>query len=220
MDDNPHLAAPAVRAGAPLDAAGAVVVLAHGRGHGAGEMLDLVRRLALEDVAYLIPLAAGRSWYPQRFIEPTAANEPWLGFALDAYEATVQGALAAGVAPERIVVAGFSQGACLTAEFVARRPRRLGGVALLTGGLIGTDAELTTPGPGLQGVPVFVATSRLDTWVPIARVEETVRAFAAAGAEVTVSVTDDPEHHVDDDAVEGTRRLIEQARAATIEGRP
>jgi len=213
MSDNPHLATPPVLAGAPLDGARAAAVLVHGRDHGAEEMLDLVRRLALDDVAYLIPLAAGRSWYPGRLFEPISANEPWLGFTLDAYEATVRQAMAAGIPPERIVVGGFSQGACVTAELVARRPRRYGGVALLTGGLMGSEDELAAPAPGLEGVPMFVATSTLDTWVPTPRVEETVRIFRAAGADVTFSVDDDPEHHINDDAVQGTRRLIAGARS-------
>jgi phospholipase/carboxylesterase len=216
MTGNPHLASPPLLAGAPLESAAAAAVLAHGRGHGPDEIVDLVRRLDLPDVAYLIPQAADRSWYPERFIEPADANEPWLGHALDAYEATVQQALAGGVPLERVVVGGFSQGGCLTAEFVARRPRRYGGVALLTGGLIGTDDELTTPARGLEGVPVFVATSSLDSWVPLARVQETMRILRAAGADVTFSVEDDPEHHVSEDAVEGTRRLIAQVTSTAV----
>ncbi|HWT23292.1 MAG TPA: hypothetical protein VN213_07280 [Solirubrobacteraceae bacterium] len=218
MTGNPHLAAPPVLAGAPLESAAAAAVLAHGRGHGAEEILALVERLALSDVAYVIPLAAERSWYPERFIEPVRANEPRLGQALEAYEAAVQHALGAGVPLERLVVGGFSQGACLTAELVARRPRRYGGVALLTGGLIGTDDELTTPAGRLDGVPVLAATSSRDSWVPLARVHETVRILRAAGADVTVSVEDDPEHHVSDRALEATRTLI--AHVASTPVRP
>ena len=128
-------------------------------------MLDLALRLALDDVHLLVPVAAGRTWYPQRFTAPVAENEPWLSYALEAYDAAVERLAGAGWAAERIVLAGFSQGACLTLEYAARNPRRYGGVAALTGGLIGADSELTHP-QGLAGTPVLITTADGDAWVP------------------------------------------------------
>src|SRR5689334_12529493 len=137
----------------------------------------LVEPLALPGIAYLLPVAAGRSWYPRRYFDPRAANEPWLSAAVEACEATVGLALEAGIPPERIVLAGFSQGACLLADFVAGRPRPYAGAALLTGALITPPKEL----PPLADLPVVMVSSRHDEWVSIADVRATARAFEAGG---------------------------------------
>ena len=118
--------------------------------------------------------------------------------------------LAAGVPAERVVLAGFSQGGCLVADLVARTPRPYAGVALLTGALIGPEDDVTRPGP-LDGLPVFMETSRYDDWVPLDRVEATARALEAAGARVELQVADDPEHRIRDAAVAGVRGAAELA---------
>lgn len=171
-------------------------------------MLDhLVDRLGVDGVAYVLPAAAGNTWYPDRFNAPRAANEPWLGHALEACAATAERIGAAGIRPEQTVLAGFSQGACLIADFAAREPRGWGGVAVLTGALIGPDDDVTEVGPS-PGVPVLLVTSRVDRWVPVERVEATAQAFQAAGARVTLRVNDDPEHRIDDEAVAGVRAMV------------
>jgi phospholipase/carboxylesterase len=205
---NPHLAVPPVAVGPPPAEARRVVVAVHGRGQEPGYMVDaLVARLDLPDVAFVLPAAAGNSWYPDRFNAPREANEPWLGYALEAGEAVVGDVLAAGVPAARVVLAGFSQGACLVADVVARTPRDYAGVAILTGALIGPDGDATVPGP-LAGVPVFMETGRYDEWVSLERVEATARAFAAAGARVELQVADDPLHRIRDEAVAGVRALL------------
>ena len=123
-------------------------------------MLDLAERLALPEAGYVLPVAAERSWYPGRFCEPTEENEPWFSDSLAAIDAAVEQALAAGVPVERIVPVGFSQGAVLVAELLARRPRRYGGVAVLTGSLFGPPGEQRRL--DLHGMPVHLASSRLD----------------------------------------------------------
>jgi predicted esterase len=170
----------------------------------------LVGPLGLPDVAYVLPAAAGGTWYPDRFDAPRSANEPWLGEALAACGAALDGLAAAGVPPQRIVVAGFSQGACLAADLVARRPGACGAAALLTGALIGPDGD-GTPVPPLGGLPVFMISSRRDDWVPLERVEATAAAFEQAGARVELQVTDDREHRIAPAAVDGVRRLLTAA---------
>jgi predicted esterase len=165
----------------------------------------VVERLAVPGVAYLLPVAAGRSWYPARYFDPRAANEPWLSAALDVCEATVELALEGGIPPERIVLVGFSQGACLLADFIARRPRPYAGAALLTGALIGTPEELAP----LSGLPVVMVSSRHDDWVSIDHVRATARAFEAAGARVDLRVLADREHFIAPAAVESVRELLE-----------
>lgn len=167
----------------------------------------LVVPLDEPDVAYVLPPAAGGSWYPGRYNEPRAANEPWLGQALEAGESAIASLLAAGVSAEQIVLAGFSQGGCLVADLLARTPRPYAGVAVLTGSLIGPDSDVTRPEP-LDGVPVFMETSRHDEWVALERVEATARALEAAGARVELQVADDREHRIRDAAVAGVRALL------------
>jgi predicted esterase len=205
MGVSPHPAEP-VRAGVPLSEARAAAVVVHGRDQDPAHMLEhLVGRLAVPGVAYLLPAATGRSWYPGRYFDPRAVNEPWLTAALDACEATVALATETGIPPERIVLAGFSQGACLLADLIARRPRPYAGAALLTGALIGAPEE---PAP-LGGLPVVMVSSRHDDWVAIDDVRAAARAFAAAGARVDLRVLDDREHLIAPAAVEAVRELLE-----------
>jgi predicted esterase len=187
-------------------------VVVHGRDQDPAYMLEhLVAPLALAGIAYLLPAAAGKSWYPGRYFDPRAANEPWLSTALDACEATVGVALRAGIPPERIILAGFSQGACLLADFIARRPRPYGAAALLTGALIGAPEGLT-PVPPLDGLPVLLVSSRHDEWVRVEDVSATAQAFEAAGARVELQVLDTRKHLIAPDAVERVRTLLETAR--------
>jgi phospholipase/carboxylesterase len=211
---NPHLADEPVRAGAPLQDARVAAVVVHGRDQDPAYMLEhLVEPLGLPAVAYLLPTAAGRSWYPGRYFDPRAVNEPWLSAALEACEATVEAALGGGIPAERIVLAGFSQGACLLADFVVRHPRPYAGAALLTGALIGAPDELT-PLPSLDGLPVAMASSRHDDWVAIEHVRATALAFEAAGARVDLRVLDEREHAIAPAAVESVRELLEAAGSA------
>ncbi|MBV9838396.1 MAG: dienelactone hydrolase family protein [Solirubrobacterales bacterium] len=211
--DNPHLAEQPVLAGAPLDDAPLAAVLVHGREQGPEVMLDVAERLALDDVAYVLPAAAGRSWYPARYFDPVSDNEPHVSWSLAALEAAIALARTPAARPlNRIVFGGFSQGACLVAELVARRPRPFAGVAVLTGTLLGPDGQEAEPG-AVDGVPMFFASSRHDEWVPLARARSTAEAFRRAGARLEFEVYDDREHHVSDRAVDGLRRLITSALA-------
>ncbi|HET8979688.1 MAG TPA: dienelactone hydrolase family protein [Solirubrobacteraceae bacterium] len=211
MTVNPHLEREPVAAGPELAQARMAAVLVHGRDQDEQVMLDVVGRLALPDVAYLLPVAAGNVWYPGRYFDPLPANAPWVAWSLDALDAAIARARAGGVAEERIVVAGFSQGGCLVAELVARRPRRLAGAAVLTGTLMGPDGEETRPDP-VDGLPMFFGASRYDEWVRIERVHASAQAFERAGARVTVETYEDREHLINDDAVAGVRRLLADAR--------
>jgi phospholipase/carboxylesterase len=183
-------------------------VVLHGRGQEPAYMLEhLVMRIEDPDVAYVLPAASGGSWYPGRFNQPRIVNEPHLGHALEAAETAIAEVLDAGVPPERVVLAGFSQGGCLVAELIARAPRPFAGAALLTGTLMGPEDEVTRPG-ALDGLPVFMETGRYDEWVPLERVEATARALEEAGARVELQVSDDREHRIRDAAVAGVRALL------------
>ena len=159
-----------------------------------------------------MPVAAGRTWYPQRFTAPVAENEPWLSHALEACDAAVQRLAGAGWAAERIVLAGFSQGGCLTLEYAARHPRRYGGVAALTGGLIGDDSELTHP-QGLAGTPVLITDGRGGRVGAARRTEESAKLLAAGGAEVDLRVFEPSPHGIRPQEVDAVRALISAVTA-------
>src|SRR5687768_13197098 len=134
-----HQTQPILAAGAPLSEARGAVLMVHGRGASARDILTLATELALDDLAYLAPQAAGSTWYPYPFMQPIESNEPFLSSALARVAEALAHIAAAGIPPERTGLLGFSQGACLTTEFVARNARRYGGVAGLSGGLIGPE---------------------------------------------------------------------------------
>jgi predicted esterase len=210
VSPNPHLGVePLVSGVAPAEAR-AAAVLVHGRGQGPETMLELARVLALDDVHYVLPAAAGGSWYPQRFNAPVEANEPWLSFALEAYDAVVARLGGAGWPPERLALVGFSQGACLTLEYVARNPGRYGGVAALTGGLIGTDGSLTQPIARVEA-PILITSKERDVWVPAERTRASAAILEAAGAEVDLRIFPGAEHSVTGEEVDAVRRLIRTA---------
>lgn len=204
---NPHLARAPVRAGQPLDRARVACVLVHGRDQDEGVMIDVVERLQLNDVAYLLPVATNRSWYPGRYFDPPAANEPHLSWAIEACEAALDTARAANIAEDRIVVGGFSQGACVIAELLARRSRRLAGAAVLTGSLLGPPDQRIAPRRA-DGLRMFFAVSRYDQWVALGDAQATARAFERSGAAVVFEVHEDRVHRINDRAVAGLRALV------------
>lgn len=201
-------------AGTPLGEARAVVVMLHGRGASAPDILGLAGSLEAPGLAFLAPQAAGNTWYPHRFIEPTTANEPYLSAALDTVAAVVGAAEAAGVPTGRIVILGFSQGACLATEFAARFPRRYGGVVGLSGGLIGTDAEVEAHAGDLKGTPVILGCSDVDFHIPLARVNATSRVLGAMGASVDETIYPGMGHGIVDDEIRRVNNLLASLLAA------
>jgi phospholipase/carboxylesterase len=198
---------------AELARAAAVLVLLHGRGHEPASMHELADRLGPPDLACVAPAAPGRSWYPGRFFERRAVNEPALSHALGVVAATLDDLTAAGVDPGRIVLGGFSQGACIACDALARRPRRLGALAVLCGGLIGADGadgdELAPPPAGaLAALPVLLTGTEKDAWVPLQRVRRSAELLAAGGAAVDLRVHPPAEHRVHDDELDALRELV------------
>ena len=181
-----HAGLPMARAGAAIEQATGALVLVHGRGADAGGMLDLGRTLAAANIACVAPQAAGHVWYPRRFIEPVANNEPDLSSALSVLDDLVA-RLGARFTAARIVLLGFSQGACLSLEFVRRHGQPLGGVIGFSGGLIGEAASLVQAAGGntLSETPVLLSCSENDPHIPAGRVRETEAVLDAMGAKVT-----------------------------------
>lgn len=203
-----HVGQPVVTAGPPVERAAAALVLLHGRGASAASILSLHAELGLNALAAIAPQAAGNTWYPMSFLAPTDANQPYLDSALGKVESVVADLVARGIPSERIALLGFSQGACLASEFVARHPRRYGAVMALTGGLIGPPG---TPRdyPGLlAGTPVFLGTSDPDPHVPFERVQETAAVLERMGARVETRRYPGMPHTMNDDELDACRALL------------
>ena len=217
---DPHANGELYRAGAPLDQASAAVILLHGRGGAARDILTLSRALAPANspIAFLAPQAANSAWYPQSFLADRATNQPDLDSALARVQSLIDQALAANIPLDRIVLAGFSQGACLATEFMATHPARYAGLIAWTGGLIGPpNSILSGSDPAaagkLAGTPALFATSDPDQWVPWPRVEESAKIFTTLGAQVTLRRYPDKPHSVSGEEIELARKLIEKAFA-------
>lgn len=212
--DDPHAGRPIERAGTPLASARVAVVMVHGRGASAGSILMLAQPLATEGVAFLAPEASGGTWYPYGFMSPVAANEPGITSGMRAIERTIALVAEAGIPAERTVLLGFSQGACLASEFAARYARRYGGVAALSGGLIGPDGTLRDYAGTMGGTPVFLGCSDVDGHIPATRVQETAETFARLGATVDMRLYPGMGHLVNDDEIDAVRAML----ASALEG--
>ncbi|HET9333749.1 MAG TPA: dienelactone hydrolase family protein [Gemmatimonadota bacterium] len=206
---DPHSGARVLHAGAPLHEAGAAVVLVHGRGGSAEGMLDLAPAIGGRDVAWLAPQATGGSWYPHSFLAPIESNEPWLSSALSLLDALLARAGQAGLPPERVALAGFSQGACLSAEFAAGRARRYGGLVLFSGGLIGPPGTPREYPGTLSGTPAFLGCSDVDPHIPVERVHETASVLGKLGAEVEERIYPGLGHTVIEDEIAAARAIVE-----------
>lgn len=208
---DPHAAGEVLGAGSALEDACGVVILLHGRGGSAEDILSLVPALVgkAERIAFLAPEAWNSSWYPGSFLAERASNEPWVGSALRKVQSIVHLVGAAGISRERIVVGGFSQGACLATEFVATHPARYGGLIAWTGGLIGPmGSELGHTGD-LAGTPVFQGSGDPDPHVPWSRVEESAAVLTAMGARVTTRRYPGKPHSVSPEEMDLARQLID-----------
>ncbi len=214
--DGPHAGQPVLTSGAPLPDATAVLILAHGRGAHASDMVGLGNALALPGVAVLAPQAADQAWYPERFIAPIARNQPWLNSALGTLDLAVQHAIDAGIPTNRIVLGGFSQGACLAAEYVARQAaarRRFGGLLAYSGGLIGPPGTPFHYSGSLDGTPVFLGCSDVDFHIPAERVRETATALRQLGGEVEMILYPGMGHTINEEEVEKGRAIVRGALA-------
>lgn len=209
----PHGGQPVMRAGAPLERARAVAIMVHGRGAGPANILDLIPAIGHPDVAYLAPAASAGTWYPKSFMAPTADNEPGISSGISVVHALIDEVMAAGISPERIMLLGFSQGACLTSTAAHRRPDRYGGVVLFSGGLIGPPGTKWDIGGSFRSTPVFFGCSDIDAHVPESRVRESAAVFERMGADVTTRIYPGMGHLVNDDEAEFARDLLAQLTA-------
>ena len=199
--------------GQPLGHAPVVVIMIHGRGAGPNNILELAPALGQPDATYLAPAAANNTWYPYSFMTDIARNEPYLSSALSVLGSLVSDIESAGIRRERIVMMGFSQGACLTTEFAIRNASRFGGFIAFSGGAIGPAGTLWDEKPRFDGTPIFFGCSDVDAHIPEARVRESSEVCARMGAAVTTRIYPGMGHLVSDDELEWARTLVSRWRA-------
>ena len=209
---DPHAGQPVLRVGPSPEDARFVAILLHGRGASAEDILGLARQFTATDVAYIAPQAAESTWYPQSFLAPLAQNEPWLGSALRVIAGLVADVGRMGVAPKRIAIVGFSQGACLTLEFVARHARRYAAAVAFSGGLIGPPATDRNYAGNLEGTPIFIGSSDVDPHVPLARVQESTAVLRRMGADVEERIYPRMGHTINADELRAADALLASGR--------
>lgn len=204
----PHQGRPLLWGGCPLRDAARVLVLVHGRGGSSEDILGLGEHLAAPDAALVAPGAFQHTWYPHRFLEPTAHNEPWLSSALRLLDDLEAYLVDEGIPLEHIFLVGFSQGACLSSESVRRRPRPLAGLLAYAGGVIGPEAGVPGPAESLSAVPVLLACGDADPHIPASRVRETADLFARMGAAVDLRLYPGMGHGINPDGLAAGRRIL------------
>ena len=204
----PHQGQPVLTAGEPLASARAAMILVHGRGASAADILMLAGELAQPGFAYLAPEAANHTWYPNSFLAPLASNEPGLSSGLAVIASLLAQVERAGIPAERTVIAGFSQGACLSLEFVARNARRYGGVIALSGGLIGPDGPPRDYPGSLARTPVFLGCSDIDPHIPRERVLLSAEVLKSLGGQVTARLYPRMGHTINRDELLMARTIV------------
>ena len=210
---DPHAGQPILHRGVAIADARLAAVLIHGRGASAEDILSLSQEFSADDVAYLAPQAAGNTWYPYSFLAPTAQNEPGLSSALGVIAAILASLEARGVPATRIVLMGFSQGACLASEFAARHARRYAGIAALSGGLIGPSGTTRDYAGTFDGTPVFMGCSDVDPHIPLERVRESAEVFRRMGATVDERIYRGMGHTVSQDEIDAVNEILSRPAA-------
>ncbi len=212
---NLHLKQPVISAGAAIKDAQQVMILLHGRGASAESILTLAAELDAPNVHFLAPQAFQNRWYPQSFLAPIETNEPDLSYALERVDTLVSNLLSSGKSPDQIILAGFSQGACLAAEYVIRNPRRYAGLIVLSGGWIGPQTMQRSVEADLDGMPVFIGCSDIDQHIPLSRVEETASLFTSMNANVDLQIYPGMGHTVNADEISRINNLLKQTVKAS-----
>jgi predicted esterase len=206
--NNPHQGQPVYQSGETLEKARAAMVLVHGRGATAEDILTLTTEFNLGGFTYLAPQAAGYTWYPQSFLSPIQENEPFLSSALELLGYIGERLSEGGFTPERTILLGFSQGACLALEFAARNARRYGGLAGLSGGLIGPPGTPREYPGTLEGTPVFLGCSDVDPHIPKSRVLETAEVLKKMGGKVNTILYPGMGHTVNQEEIHYVREMM------------
>jgi predicted esterase len=209
IPNSPHQGQMVYAAGKPLEEAEAAMILIHGRGATAPSILELADALYHPGMAYLAPQAANYTWYPYSFLSPISQNEPGITSGLNKIGELVQQVEEAGIPRSKIIIAGFSQGACLASEYIARNPDRYGGLLAFSGGVIGPPGMERNDSGDLEQTPVFLGCSDVDPHIPLRRVEETADIFTRLNAQVNKQIYPNMPHTIIQDEIDEAMKIVE-----------
>ncbi len=204
----PHKGQPVLVAGEPLAAAKAAMIMLHGRGAGPEDILSLVPELKQDGFTFIAPRAVHNTWYPNSFLASISTNEPWLSSALSVISSLLQQVQKAGIPAERTILLGFSQGACLSLEYAARNAQCYGGIAALSGGLIGPDGTARDYAGSFDGTPIFLGCSDVDFHIPKERVQESAEIVQRLGADVTARLYPGMGHTINQEEIDIVRAMM------------
>lgn len=210
----PHQNLDPVTTGKDPGEAELAMILVHGRGASAQSILMLADDLNEPGVHYVAPQASQFTWYPHSFLMPTEQNQPGLNSGLQAIHDLITALEEKGIDKRRIILGGFSQGACLASEFTARHPSKYGGVVAFSGGMIGDKIDADQYDGSMEGTPVFMGCSDVDPHIPVERVVETEQVFKKLGAEVTKKIYPGMGHTVIEDELRHVKKLIQSVRSS------
>lgn len=197
-----------ITAGKKISEAKKAVIMLHGRGASAQDILSLSDHLNVADFAIIALQATNHTWYPYSFLSAPSQNEPWLSSAIQVIGELVQDIVAQGISKENIYFVGFSQGACLTLEYITRNADKWGGAVAFTGGLIGDQLYKQRYAGDFKGTPVYIGTSNPDPHVPVQRVQESEAVLKSMGAEVTVDIFPNMGHTISQEEVNKANKLV------------
>ena len=209
-EKDPHLNQPVLFTGEKIETAKAAVILIHGRGSTAEDIMSLSNEFKYPGFLYAAPRAFGNTWYPYSFLRPVEENEPGLSSALNTIDMLLNKILNTGVPQEKIIVLGFSQGACLTLEYAARNAGRYGGIIGFSGGLIGEEINRDNYKASFERTPVFLGCSDIDFHIPKIRVDETEELIKNMGGDVTKRIYKNMGHTINRDEISFVQNLINQ----------
>jgi predicted esterase len=209
----PHAGQPVLLRGKPLGEGAAVMIMVHGRNAGPGNILELVPALDHPDFTYLAPAAANGTWYPLSFLSEIRKNEPGISSGISVIHGLVDRAVEHGVPVERVMLLGFSQGACLAVTAAFQRPDRYGGVIVYSGGLIGPSGTKWEAAGSFDGTPVLLGCSDIDPHIPKRRVDETAATLQGMGAVVTERIYAGMAHTVNEEEIALTREIMSTVTA-------
>jgi phospholipase/carboxylesterase len=205
-----HRKQPILTEGQIVEKARGAVILLHGRGASAEDILGLGEELKLPELAYFAPQAAGHTWYPNSFLAPLESNEPWLTSALALVASIFERLQNSGIQQTKVAIMGFSQGACLATEYVARNPSRYGGLVALTGGLIGPEGTQFHYSGDLAGTPCFLGSGDPDPHVPWQRVKESATVLSALRGNVTLKRYPGMPHTINSDEINEAKKIVKE----------
>ena len=197
-----------VTAGAPIHKAGKALLMLHGRGANAQDILSLSQYLTVETFALLAPQATNNTWYPHSFIAPITQNEPWLSSALEVIKDIVKDINQNNINNENIYLLGFSQGACLALEFAARNATKYGGIIAFSGGLIGDKIYTENYNGHFAATPVFIGSSNPDFHIPVERVRNSAKILKEMNAQVTEKIYDNMGHTINEDELAYANKIL------------